>query len=61
MYKLSGYFITLLGTLILVHCNNCDNKLIRVVRKIASNFPNKFKLSLIVNIVLLNHMTLKIN
>jgi len=43
MYKLNGYTITLLGTLSLVHCSNCDNKLIKMARKIASNVANKLK------------------
>jgi len=62
MYKLNGYnIITLLGTLIIVHCRNCDNKLIKMARKIASNFANKLKRSHTINIVIFDHVTLKIN
>jgi len=61
MFKLSGYVITLLGTLILVHCSNCDNKLIIMVEQIASNSTKKFKLSHTLSIITFNHWTLKIN
>lgn len=61
MYKLNGYIITLLGTLILVHCSNCDNILIKTVRKIAINFVNKLKWLHTMTKLIFNHFILKID